>query len=281
MLVAVSVVGTSHLAVGLTTGPAVVEIKELIGARHHSGPLEFSPNGEDPALPKRNGGKVEVWDVATRKMRVLVSSFNKDAAAADGVAFSNDSRLLAVLYRDPGITVWDLAANKEQAHIPFALPSWANSMAFTDDNRTLVTIVPTVTDEDREAERMNCVAIRWDVSTGKKQGVHVFEPTLRIKALSRNGRYAVLQLGDIRQPEPFDFRQLVYDLATGKKIFAFDGYGGFVFTDDSSALATYNSDQACLWAVPSGRQLRHFAIQASPQYFKRRCKRVLPIDLPR
>jgi WD40 repeat protein len=229
--------------------PRVTEFTGLIEAQHHNGPMAFSPDGKTLALPKRSEGRVELWSFETGKARLLVSSFNKSKTAADRIAFSNDGRFLAVYHRERAVTVLDLPANKEQAHITVE-PSYVHEMAFADGHQTLVTVTARLTEKDIEA---NYSAIRWDVSTGRKQEVHVFEPFLQFKALSPDGRYAALQQNDVGQT--------VFDLATGKKLFAIASEGGFRFSDDGSTLVSYDGHQVSLWDVPSGRELRRFAFK--------------------
>ena len=103
------------VAVGFAQAARVVEVNGLIGARHHSGTLAFSPDGKALALPKRDDAHVEVWGLASEKVQVLVSSFSKGAAPGDRVAFSTDGRFLAVYYRSNWLTLWDLHRNKERA----------------------------------------------------------------------------------------------------------------------------------------------------------------------
>jgi WD40 repeat protein len=247
--------GPCHLALGQPQGTKVTELTEVIGARFHVGPMAFSPDGKSLALPKLDEGQVELWSLETGKKQVLFSSFNKDRAPARHVAFSKDGRFLAVDYQNTGVTLWDLPSKKEQAHIPVTRPSWVDDMSFADDDRTFVTIMSTVTDRDIEGpgpSRWNHSAVRWEVSTGKKQVVHVFDPFLLFKALSPDGRHAVLQN---------EGGQTVFDLVTGKRAFATDSDGGFLFSEDSSTLVSYDGDQMCVWDVPSGKESRRFAFQ--------------------
>jgi len=220
--------------------------------------MAFSPDGKTLALPKRAEGRVELWSFETGKVQVLVSSFNKGKTPADHIAFSNDGRFLAVYYREKSVTLWDLLGNKEHVHISVA-PSYVHDMAFADGHQTLVTVVARMTDQDIEADRWNYSAVRWDVSTGRKQEAHVFDPFLLFMALSPDGRYGVLQQNDVGQT--------VFDLATGKKAFAIVSDGGFRFSDDGSTLVSYDGDHLSVWDVPSGRALRRFAF--NPGYLPR------------
>src|SRR5262245_6220399 len=107
-------------------GSRVTELTGLIRAKHHSGPMAFSPDGKTLALPKVVEGRVELWNLETGKGRVFASIFNKDKTPADRLVFSNDGTLLAVYYREGGITVWNVLAEKEQIHIPITLPYWVH-----------------------------------------------------------------------------------------------------------------------------------------------------------
>jgi WD40 repeat protein len=100
--------GCYHVSPAQPRGPGVVEVTQIIGTRHHTGPIAFSPDGRFLALPKREDGRVELWSLETGKARVLLSSFNKDRAPADEIAFSHDGGFLGVYHRDKGVTVWDI-----------------------------------------------------------------------------------------------------------------------------------------------------------------------------
>ena len=240
---------------GRASAPAVAELKEFIDARHDGGPLAFSSDGKYLALSRHEDGKVEVWGLSTREVRVLDSSIYTGATAAGRVVFSSDGRLLAVRHPGTGASVWNLSAKKEQAHIRVSQPRWVYDMAFTDNDRALVAIIPSVTDEDRKAGRKNCSAVHWDSSTGKEQASHVLDPFLRFKALSPDGRYAVFQEKDAAQA--------VFDLRTGDRVSSIDAFGGFRFSRDGSILVSYSGKRICLWDVRSGKQLKQFALKSS------------------
>jgi WD40 repeat protein len=250
------------VSLGLTGKSRVVELKGLIAVPHHSGLLAFSADGKLLALPKRDRSDVEIWDLASGQANLLVSSFSNRTVPGDSIAFSSDGHLLAVYYRNRSLTIWDLPANKERSLVRVAAPSYVTHMAFTDGNRTLLTITQTVRDRDLRAQHWNSSATRWDVSTGNKQGEHDFDPVLEAKALSPRGRFALFHREGVGQTG--------FILETGEKAFAIVSSGEFVFSDDGSALASYDGDQASLWAVPSGRLLRHFDFKPgnlAPGYF--------------
>ena len=114
-----------------------------------------------------------------------------------------------------------------------------SDIAFADGDRTLLAVMESVTDRDREAGRFNCSLARWDLPTGKELEAHVFDPILEPRALSPDGRFALLHQNNVGQS--------VFDLTTGRKVFALNSSGEFVFSDDGSALASYSGGRASLW----------------------------------
>jgi WD40 repeat protein len=228
--------------------PRVTEVHGLIATRYHSGPMIFSPDGKTLALPKVEGGTVELWNVATGKVIVLASSFNKHRVRANHVAFSRDGRYLALDNQEGGITLWDLTLSKELFHISETLLSFVNDMAFTKDSQNLVTVMEKVADQDNQAGR-SFTAVRWSVATGKRQGSQVFDNCHQFKAFSADGRYAVLQ---------HKKGQSVFDLDSGNSPFAPAADGGFRFSEDGSVLVSYRGDGLSVWDVPSGAVLREF-----------------------
>jgi WD40 repeat protein len=254
------------LALGGGCRPAaemkVTEITGLIGARHHSGIMAFSPDGKILALPEKgdDASLVELWSLETGKVRILRSAFNKDNKICTGaIAFSRDGQFLAVEHQETGITVWELSSGKEQAHIPMAPLSWVCGMAFADGHQTLVAIleIPSgkddrIREENNELEiRRDQSAIRWDIATDKKVGTLVFDPFLFLRAISPDGRFAVLQ----------GLEQNVFDLITGRKVCAIDDAGYvLVFSADGSSLVAVSPGRLSVCEIPSGRRLKHLIL---------------------
>lgn len=233
--------------------PQVAEIAGLIGTRHHSGPMAFGPDGRSLALPKRVGGRVEVWNLQTRGVRVLTSSLNEDRSAADRVAFSHGGRFLSVYFRGKGTAIWDLPADKEICQIPVAPGNWVDAMAFSDEDRTLVTVMGKDTATNTKASLWNYSAARWELATAAKSSGHTFDPQLLFRALSPDGRFIVLQQEDVGQ--------IVFDLKADKMLFALRARGGFCFSSDGSALVSYHGDEIHVWDGRSGGELKHLTLK--------------------
>jgi WD40 repeat protein len=227
----------------------------LIAARRHVGFLAFSPDGRTLGLPKRDGGRVELWNLDTGKEQVLVSPFNEGAAAASRIAFSGDGRMLAVYYARRGVALWDLSTKRDPWFLPNGLHTFVHDMAFAQGDRNLVTLMGRDAGPNQKADQWDYSADFWEVSTGKKLGTDVFDPTLLFKALSRDGRYAVMQ--------KLMEGQMVFELATAKGAFTVDGSGEFAFSDDVSTLVSYDGKQARVWDIPSGKELKRFVFRPS------------------
>ena len=241
---------------GAAAQSKVAEVTGKIGTRHHTGAIAFSPDGKTLALAGRGDGSVvELWNLETGKARVLRSSFNKENTPCTSViAFSRDGRCLAVEHQKTGVTVWDLDSGKEQAHVPMPTPkSFVHDLAFTNGHRTLVAILTVPSGkEDRVVNdsleyRCDHTVIRWDVATDRKEGTFVFDPFLMFRAISPDGRYAVLQHSK---------GQDIFDLMTDRQVCTIHHVGGFVFSEDGSSLVGIYRDHLSVWEIPSGRQLR-------------------------
>jgi WD40 repeat protein len=271
---------------------AVTELTGIIGARYHSGRLAFSADSKSIALPKSSGGRVEIWSLETGLARVLDNPFQTRHAGAFEAVFSRNGRWLAVAYGMPAwVTLWDLATNRTGAQLPLTKHCWVHDMAFIDKDQSLLMAIhlprdmPTIKaffkslnngiNEDLKnasipsyqdninnikeemaisSKGAHVMVIRWEFPAARLADVHVFEFPLEFKALSADGRYAVLE--DTTGSS-------VFDTATGKKVFATEGKGGFVFADNGSALASYNGRQVYLMDVPSGQVRSHFRFESS------------------
>jgi WD40 repeat protein len=82
-------------------------------------------------------GTVQVWDVASRPIK-LEQTFVAHSSLVDGVAFSNDGRLLATAGEDTTATVWDLRTGKQLLTLT-GPTRYLTSVAFSPDGTRLAT----------------------------------------------------------------------------------------------------------------------------------------------
>src|SRR5215213_4553232 len=122
--------------------------------------MVFSPDGKLLATGTFRSNTVKLWETATnRKLRDLSSSGQTTVTIAPAIAFSRDSRLVAVSGSDNSVTVWDVLSGRElqrlggsgQGSIMGSLGVFF--IGFASDNR-LVTV--------SDAARV------WDISTGRE-----------------------------------------------------------------------------------------------------------------
>ena len=121
--------------------------------------LVFSPDGRLLATGTFRSNTIKLWETATnRKLRDLSASGQAAPGLAPFIAFSRDSRLVAVSAADNSVKVWDVNSGKElqtlagpQGSITAGIGVYF--IAFASDNR-LVTI--------SDAARV------WDLNTGRE-----------------------------------------------------------------------------------------------------------------
>jgi WD40 repeat protein len=241
-----------------TTASRSQRVRELLNvgdAHSHSGSMVFSSDGKILALPKHADGRVELLRLDSGRADVLVSAMNPGQSAADWVAFSSDGRFLAVYYQHVGVAVWNVNANSELAHIPVNPPSYVFDMAFVKGSRTIVALIASASLTDPKGNLRPKYAVRWASSTGEKQGTQTFETCRNFIGISHDGRYTILEDAE---------GTAVFELTTGKKAFVVDNDScGFRFSEDSSTLVAYSGRQIRVVEVPSGRESKRIAFEAS------------------
>jgi WD40 repeat protein len=86
--------------------------------------------------------------------------------AVDSVAFSPDGALVAVSFRGPPVTVWDIATGKKVSEMTFDGDMRAAGMAFTPDGKRLTVALPMVNFNSAKHSGVST----FDVATGKFLG---------------------------------------------------------------------------------------------------------------
>ena len=256
LFLAAAGITTLYLSTSQSAGSAVAEVRGLVDDGDHGGAFAFAPTRNALALSTQNHGAVDIRDLGHRgKPQTLVSALDPSSAPADRIAFSSDSRLLAVFYRGSGVSIWDIDGQKEKVYLRIVQPSWVSAMAFTPQNQSLVTLVPTVTDEDIRSGRLNYSAIHWDPVTGAEQTTRLLDPSLDLKAMSIDGRYVVMERKALAN--------MVFDTSTGETVSTIEAFGGFCFSADNTAVVSYSGTRVAVWDVASGRQLKRFVFPSN------------------
>ncbi len=124
--------------------------------------VDFSPDGRTLAIAGREG-RVELWDVPTRKKRreLVDSGASPDEPALAAVRYSPDGRLIAAGAKATNhVTVWNAATGRVVAGPIITNPpgSGAQSISFSPDSRRIA--VPGAP---------GTVGV-WDVTTGRRVG---------------------------------------------------------------------------------------------------------------
>ena len=217
------------------TNRGVIELRIVSGLVHPDTHMAFSPDGQKLALPKTLDGRVELLTLETGKIDVLPSPFQGERVLAANIAFSKDGRLLAVEYPLRGIGLWGVDDKRQLVHIPMSPSEWVVDMVFTDDSQALVAVFGGRGDgkEELGVFRWNHTSAQLDAASGRRQGTVVFDPALVFKALSSNGRWAVMQSNRTRAGKvPMtgdEIGQDLYDVTSGKRLFAVDCGGDYIF----------------------------------------------------
>jgi hypothetical protein len=205
--------------------------------------LAFSPDGKILAAGNSDG-EVQLWDVASGKLRVALPG-HRPAKAAVGaevrqVAFSPNGKLLASAGWDKTVRLWDPESHRELATLP--QDGFANGVAFTPDGKTLAVAVSDQT-----------VAL-WDVDSRQRRKVlRGHKGDVMAVAIAPDG--GTLASGSE------DDTVILWDLAKGTERAVLRGHGDGVwvvtFTRDSKFLASGSQDQtARIWDVARGQEIK-------------------------
>ncbi|WP_050514894.1 hypothetical protein [Streptomyces rimosus] len=214
---------TTHRTQAVLAAPTGVE-------RTLAGPIAFSPDGKTLATAGTGDTPVQLWDIATRKIREVTT------APAQSLAFSPDGHTLAGGSKDGTIRLWDPATGK--AHSEFEGPTGTSAaLAFSLDGRTLT------------SGSVEGNVQLWDLATNNVRAAftgHSLGP-LAAATFTRRGELLVAggrEDGTVR----------IWDVATGKKRTTLPGHIGPVtavaFSLDGKTLASGSADgRLQLWDI--------------------------------
>jgi WD40 repeat protein len=180
--------------------------------------MRFSPDGRLLATRSMMSSQVKLWDVSTgRELRTLVGGAGglfagMGVGGVQAMAFSRDGKLIAASSSDGSIKVWEVSTGRETASMSSGpgegLDSLTGvySLAFSGDNRTLVTLGTLVT--------------FWDISTGQKlRELEGIAPAGGIDdelAVTPDGSQVVLIISDARSRGQQRFASFI-EFATGRE----------------------------------------------------------------
>jgi WD40 repeat protein len=136
--------------------------------------LAFSPDGK--TLFCADGGRVWLWDVASRKHVATFDHPNEGGGVGMGMAVSPDGSMIAT-YRGKTIMLWDVADRKEVATLE--QDDEVRAIVFSPDGKTLSAMI-----DSRNLPRRNRKPVLnslqiWDVEKQKRVRTCEVRPLLR------------------------------------------------------------------------------------------------------
>jgi WD40 repeat protein len=196
--------------------------------------LSYSPDGKTLAAAAEH--TVRLFDAASGKERGQLSGLPGDPIAC--LAFSPDSKTLAVGYRNDLVRLWDLATTKEVRQ--FKYPGGPLALAFAPDNKRLV---------GAGAGKI----VLWEVGTGNV--LHEFGGAGTVASLSFSPDGKLVAAG------MYDGAIRLWDPIAGKELRSCEGHSSVVyalaFAPDGRTLASGSYDRTVrLWEVASALEVR-------------------------
>ena len=247
------------------------EIRRFVGHSESVNAVAFSPDGrfvltgsgnDDSDSGRTSGCKdcsARLWDVTTGKE---IRQFVGHARQVSSVTFSPDGQFVLTGSHDKSVRLWNVADGKEVRRFN-EHTAQVNSVAFSPDGALVLS-----GDGDFWS---STTALLWDVTTTKV--IHRFgghKHGICSVAFSPDGRLA-LTGSDNPDPNHLEAEAtvLLWDVATGKEVRHFKGYGPVAFSPDGSQILTTTEDQdeAQVWKAETGVEVKRFATADSEAGF--------------
>ncbi|MGW2510648.1 WD40 repeat domain-containing serine/threonine protein kinase [Streptomyces scopuliridis] len=213
--------------------------------------VAFSPDGKTVAAG--GGGRVELRDVAGRKLRATFTQREKSGKAVLGtpsLAFSPDGKLLAVGTDSGVVGLWDVAKRRQVGLTHGDRSKTIESVAFSPDGKLLAT-------GGGDGVRL------WDADSGEEQieEVAVLEDEASIDhvAFTPDGRTLASAGYHFFPPVPSESYSVQLWDVSGRKVretlYNSKEIWGMAFSPDGKTVATTDEDyMVTLFNVASGRQ---------------------------
>ncbi|MBL7745248.1 MAG: caspase family protein [Chitinophagaceae bacterium] len=164
-------------------------------------------------MGKRSEGYVAVWDMTSGNL--LYELKGHTDAIAD-IKFSQDNRFIATASADSTARVWDLYSGK-LVRVIAGHEKGVYKCYFADSSRYLITQTFAGMARIWDIENGDLVAsVKHDSLTADRNGIYYI-------TLSQNGKYFITVFYD-------DYKAVVTETATGKKLFSFDPVKDSVFS---------------------------------------------------
>ncbi|MBP1682169.1 MAG: hypothetical protein H6Q35_2508 [Proteobacteria bacterium] len=216
--------------------------------------VAFSPDGKTVASGngsvkdrQRKSNSVSLWDVATGKEIATLAGHDEDVVS---VAFSPDGKRLVSGSNDKTIRLWDVATGKLLATLTGHAKK-VTSVVFSADGKTVL------------SGSADQTLKLWDAAKGREiKTLTGHGYAIESATFSPDGKSALSAGMAFRNgvETPTDVL-LLWDVASGKRVRSFAGYGSPVYRlglspDGRSLASTAIDGKLTLWDFSSGRELR-------------------------
>ncbi|MFF1421079.1 protein kinase [Streptomyces sp. NPDC058280] len=213
--------------------------------------VAFSPDGK--TIAASGGGRVELRDAASRKLRATLTQREKSGKAVLGIpslAFSPNGKLLAVGTDGGMVGLWDVAKRRQVGLTHGDRIKTIESVAFSPDGKLLAT-------GGGDGVRL------WDADNGKEQieevAVLADEASIGHVAFSPDGRTLASASYNFFPPVPSEgYSVQLWDVSSSKvrkTLYNSKEIWGLAFSPDGKTLATTDEEyMVTLVNVASGRQ---------------------------